>query len=96
MEDSSSLSSRVATLETEICELQIDSGDLDRLEAAVMTAQQEMEELRHFTAEQLRFLEQRNEDMELVGQNSKAAMEELGHGWDRMIGVRSWLGMVVR
>lgn len=59
LEDGNSLFSRVAILETELAEHVIDSSaDLGRLEAGLVTAQQELQQLRSFTADQLSHLEQ--------------------------------------
>lgn len=58
LEDGTSLVSRVAVLETELAEHVIDSSaDLGRLEAGLVTAQRELQELRSFTADQLSHLE---------------------------------------
>eukprot|EP00490_Sorites_sp_Unknown_P026920 CAMPEP_0114650200 /NCGR_PEP_ID=MMETSP0191-20121206/7516_1 /TAXON_ID=126664 /ORGANISM="Sorites sp." /LENGTH=330 /DNA_ID=CAMNT_0001863997 /DNA_START=39 /DNA_END=1031 /DNA_ORIENTATION=+ len=74
-----SLLDRVDSLEMELSEQQIDvSADLGRLETACMTAQQEMEDLRFFAAEQLELVEKKQEKMkkeleEMEGIKSKVA-----------------------
>ena len=72
--DGTSLLSRVATLETEMAELSIDSSaDLGHVQHGLLTAQEEMQGLRSFTADQLTTLE------ENLSEISKAmeSMEEM-------------------
>ena len=72
--DGTSLLSRVASLETEMAELSIDSSaDLGHVQHGLLTAQEEMQGLRSFTADQLTTLE------ENLSEISKAmeSMEEM-------------------
>lgn len=72
--DGASLLSRVASLETEMAELSIDSSaDLGHVQHGLLTAQEEMQGLRSFTADQLTTLE------ENLSEISKAmeSMEEM-------------------
>lgn len=70
LEDGHSLVSRVAILETELAEHVIDSSaDLGRLEAGLVTAQQELQQLRSFTADQLSHLEHQHLEQDLEMQN---------------------------
>ena len=75
LEDGNSLFSRVAILETELAEHVIDSSaDLGRLEAGLVTAASELQQLRSFTADQLSHLEQNDQKLE---QNLEQNLENM-------------------
>lgn len=85
LEDGNSLFSRVAILETELAEHVIDSSaDLGRLEAGLVTAQQELHQLRSFTADQLSHLEQNDQNLEQNLENMENISKDISKAMKAM------------
>jgi len=85
LEDGNSLFSRVAILETELAEHVIDSSaDLGRLEAGLVTAQQELQQLRSFTADQLSHLEQNDQNLEQNLENMENISKDISKAMKAM------------